>query len=83
MSCLVLRPRKHGLSPKSQKGTERTRFAPCRLAPAGFVGAGRRGLRGEAGVSLAGLVPLPQAAAAVAKAGKVQASEHPLTPGQT
>lgn len=49
----------------------------------GFVRAGRRGLRGEAGLSLAGLVPLPQAAAALAKAGEVQGSEHPLTPGQT
>ena len=79
LSGLVLWPRKQELSPKSQKGTERTRF----VCPVGFVRVGRRGLRGEAGVSLAGLVPLPQAVAAVAKAGEVQASEHPLTPGQT
>lgn len=85
MSCLSLfRGQGNMRSPPSPRQGLRVLGLPSvAFHLEGFVRAGRSGLRGEAGLSLAGLVPLPQAAAALAKAGVVQASEHPFTPGQT
>lgn len=65
LPCHVVWARKHEPSAKSQKRTECTGLASCRLAPVGFVKAA-----GKAGLSLARLVPLLQAAAAVARAGR-------------